>query len=116
MGNYLRTLVVEEGFMFGRKFAKGTMVEDADSLKPLNETLPDLWREAIETHTSGRLWTSNDRFGVPGIPRDSSVHISRTDYLKIIAILTCMTLCILTATLLAICADRAKQSSQYSHV
>merc|ERR1712048_44104 len=50
---YLRKLVVEEGFMFGRKFAKGTMVEDADSLKPLNETLPGLWLEVNEAHTSG---------------------------------------------------------------
>lgn len=62
---YLRGLVKDEGFMFGRKFAAGTMVGNAKSTVKLVDVLPGLWQEVNETHASMRVWSSNDAHGSP---------------------------------------------------
>mmetsp|Transcript_41072 Transcript_41072/g.64215 ORF Transcript_41072/g.64215 Transcript_41072/m.64215 type:complete len:513 (-) Transcript_41072:51-1589(-) len=66
--NYLRMLVTEEGFMFGRKFNQGCLVDLETDRVPLSAKLPSLWEEVDAEKASSRIWSLLTAEGLPQAP------------------------------------------------
>lgn len=58
--------LVQEGFMFARKFTKGMQVKVGDGEFPLDVVLPELWDLVDDQNASQRVWT---RLSTEGKPR-----------------------------------------------
>lgn len=60
--NYLRKLVTQEGFMFGRKFSTACFVDDGSKL---SDSLPSLWKDVNTELAPSRVWSRLDSSGMP---------------------------------------------------
>jgi len=58
--------LVQEGFMFARKFVKGIQVKIGEVLYPLAEVLPALWDTVDDFNASQRVWS---RLSIEGKPK-----------------------------------------------
>merc|ERR1719282_1626508 len=61
---YLEALV-NEGFMFGRKFSVGTNVTTEHGPVPLSEVLPTLWQNVEEKKVAANVWMHLETSGQP---------------------------------------------------
>jgi len=61
--NYLEMLVTQEGFMFGRKFLSGAVVDNGMRKIPLSEALPPLWGNVNRAVASKHRWSRLDATG-----------------------------------------------------
>lgn len=57
--------LVNQGFMFARKFAKGIRVNVGSGLVPLSAALPVLWESVDEEHAATHVWTRLSTDGQP---------------------------------------------------
>lgn len=66
--SYLEKLVTQEGFMFGRKFNSGCLVDVGTHQLPLSTELSRLWDQVIAEKVSSRVWWRLDAEGAPKEP------------------------------------------------
>jgi len=66
--SYLEKLVTQEGFMFGRKFNSGCLVDNGTHQLPLSTELSRLWDQVSAEKVSSRVWRRIDAKGVPNQP------------------------------------------------